>query len=65
MAGLPAGTQHPAQPLVWRGCFMKTHASVMVRAAEVVGLVVEKVGVIVGMEVMIAMLVEMVIVVMV
>lgn len=44
---------------------MKTHASVMVRAAEVVGLVVEKVGVIVGMEVMIAMLVEMGIVVMV
>lgn len=37
----------------------------MVRAAEVVGLVVEKVGVIVGMEVMIAMLVEMGIVVMV
>lgn len=37
-------TQHLTQPHMWRGSFMKTCASVMVRAVAVVQVVVEEVG---------------------
>ena len=55
----------PAKPHTRRGCFMKIHASVMVRTAVVMGMEVEEVGVIVGMQGMTTVMVEMVVEVMV